>query len=305
MNSIDFVNITKPGKEGYYDLLPFTSGTGFSIKRDYPVDLAYKPPLTVSGDPDVVALIHVILGYVTDDDKKRTPLFIHIRSFSKYLENKRDYDFDNKDCPTRISVENSKHTRKPLTLENTTDYYLDGNNTVINKKGDQVRVNDILDTIFNEHCETTHWLKGVKIRAKINMGSRIAKLFYYLEIAIQYLLKTICGRVIEPSRVRIFGKYEKEDMKLLKTEYIEIFGYKASLNVITTFCVIVIFSYILFKYLLKTNLFIDFFSSNVIEITVSILLLSFLQNVLPQILFALMNIMLVQKNKWQFRKYEI
>jgi len=100
---------------------------GFSVEREYPEDIRFKPPYNVRGIPDVVAIIHVVYAHPADFGDRikgeRVPIYLDIVSYSKYISVHRDYNFDDPECPTSESVGISDSTPRPKEARSMEDYY--------------------------------------------------------------------------------------------------------------------------------------------------------------------------------------
>ena len=109
------------GTDLYQEFIPFTDGKpGFSIKRPYPDNIPFKPPVKRDGSPDVLAMIRVLYNpkglSESDLDLTKAPLWIDVSKHSKYIYNHFGHDFEDEDCPTRESLLTSQPTPKPADL---------------------------------------------------------------------------------------------------------------------------------------------------------------------------------------------
>ena len=126
----------------YYDRVIYTdSKVGFSIKRNYPDNIRYKPAVKKDNTPDNVVTIWV--GYTHPQETKKeidlnkVPLRVRVANMSIYRTHHFDYDFEDPECPTQNSVEHSSSTPKPIGLEyNNEFFYNHEDNVFVNESGE-------------------------------------------------------------------------------------------------------------------------------------------------------------------------
>lgn len=294
----------------YSDFTPLKNEkVGFSVQRKYPPDIRFKPPQTKNGDPDTVAIIYVILlsGEEKEHDGK-IPIFLNVRTFSKYLSSHFDYNFSDPDCPTEESVLESKSSKKPIDLESSDGFSYDPNtDNLENSKGRIVTGTDILGSIFQEHIDTVHPFRGFVIHGKIGLRNSSLYIVEFLVRLLIFLIKIISGRVFEPKDPASgwFKEYSREDMKLLKTDYLDIFGYKASKNLIVIFCVIALIVFFIdINFPLRARLAYGFKTYNIISIGFVIISLYILETVFPLICLFLINLLIKIKINLTFAKFK-
>jgi len=298
----------------YIEYIPFKdANVGFSVKREYPINIRYTPPKTKDGKPDTVALIFVFYGYGVNLAKKeqqnKIPLFLSITTYSRYLSNHFDYDFNEENCPTKDSLQESKSTPKPIGLESLTEYVYDhGTNTLRDSENQKLTGEQILDNLFNEHCNTIHLFKGLALRWKMGSRDRVVKSCDFSVQIGKWILKTFFGRTLEPKDA-FSGSlkiYLKEDMKLLKTESIDVYGYKASKNVIITFVSLILIGYIAaYKIPIKSELLHNMMSNNLVMICFALFSLWLLDHVIPYMSLKIINGLIRLKVKVAFIKFKV
>ncbi len=155
---------------GYENYIPFKDRkVGFSVQRQYPPDIRYKPPKRKDGTPDTVALIRVLYFHPTEVNEPvnpgKVPLSLSISTHSRYLINHFEYNFDDDNCPTRQSISLSKSTPRPIALDSKSEYFYDHhNNSFINNRSESLKGKEVLDRIFQLHCNTIHVVKGRRLR---------------------------------------------------------------------------------------------------------------------------------------------
>ena len=290
---------------GYDNSTPFRRGIGFSVQRPYPSTSRYKPPLKSNGDPDSVVLIAI--AYEPEDRASgfpnRVPVRARVSCYSRYISEHFDYNFqDVENCPTQSSIEASKLTPKPVDLYTASGrYFFDhSKDKLVNSDGQDVAVIDLVNNLYEQHLATVDKLKGFIFRLQLSSLAKASNLCVPLAGFLEWMLKTLCGRTIEPQDIYKWfsGEYDLKDMKLLKTESIDAFGYKASKNVIGTYCALLLIMFIIFKLIGATPHWIKVLSENsVLSIATSILALAFLDHIFPLIMLRL--IKWAHKLRWK------
>lgn len=281
----------------YEQLTPFDSGVGFSVQRPYPQTSRFKPPLKKDGSPDTVALIGVV--YEPKDRDPKSPELVPIRAkisvYSRYIAHHWDYDFDDDECPTQESVAASKRTPRPIDLYTSERYFYDHNkDQLVDSKGNDVVGMEIIEALYSQHLATVDKFKGLIFRLKLRSIAKASNICEPLASFFELVLRFVCGRTLEPKEIskRLSGGYGPEDMKLLQTESIDVLGYKASKNVIGTYCAILLFMFAFFKIRGATPQWIKVLADNsLLGLATSILALAVLDHILPAILLRLINLM--------------
>lgn len=243
-----FGNLTDTG---FYDPVHLKdTKVGFSIKRNYPNDIRYKPALGQKNKkPDNIAALWVV--YTHPSTTRRTlsesavPLRIRIANMSLYRTKHWDYDYDDieGDSPSRDSVEASAATPKPIDLEYPDEYFFNhSRNCFIDRKGRTVTGPEILERVFKDHCRTVHFLWGVRLRVKLLAQNKFAGLLGALTSVLVWSLKNFFGRSIEDddSSAGIFRTYKPEALKKYDVDSLDVLGYKASKQVVVLFCILAI-----------------------------------------------------------------
>jgi len=282
----------------YVKFGPFTDGIGFSVQKAYPKTSKYSPPVIKDGTPDTYALIGIKYGPVqlNSKDPHRVPIFAKVSVFSRYLSNHMDYNFSDEKCPTEESVLASKRTSRPIDLSSSDEYFFDHQqDSFVNRKGNKIEGIKIINDLYALHLATVDKFKGLVLRWKMTSVHRGASLCRPISYLLKWILKTICGRTFEPNDPfrGILQEYRQEDLKLLKTERIDVFGYKASKNVIVTFCILLLAGYLTFNYFSYSPEWLKGIMKNtLLSFAFAVLTISILDHPLPRILFYLVNLMI-------------
>lgn len=311
-NHHELKNIFSLNEEKYKCYTPLTDCVaGFSVQRQYPDNIAYSPPRKPDGSPDSVALIHVIYEIrKISDNSTKVPIALRITTFDRYLSGRFDYNFEDKDnCPTKESVIKSKETPRPIALEEIDNYYYDHeHNRIVDKKDKVFSGEEIVDILFQQHCDTIHPFKGLKIQWLLRSQNKLANFLKLFRDFNQWLLRVFTGRTLDPedSMRGLFSAYKIQDLKLTKGDYLEIFGYKASKNVIVTFCILRLLSHLAYFTLNFDIKFLKSIEENSISsVSAAIIYIWILDFVLPRLFFNLINWSIDARFKVMYAKFKV
>ncbi|MCK4820002.1 hypothetical protein KA005_29830 [bacterium] len=287
----------------YIEFTPFNNEIGFNVKRAYPEESRFKAPVKKDGTPDTYALIGILYqpGRCSSIKPNIVPVSAWISVSSKFPYEHGDYDFSNAECPTEDSVLASKKTPRPVELTVFDQYAYDHNNDKFLDADDKIVEGiSIIDDLFGNHLATVDQFKGLIFRWKLASRNKAGALYGTAIGIIKWLLRTICGRTLEQTSIKngLWRGYSLEDMKLLKTESIDVFGYKASKNVIVTFCSLLLLGYSFIHWTpISFSWLTGVANNSLLAFAFSILLLSFLDHVLPKIFFLSINAL--NKRRWK------
>jgi hypothetical protein len=279
----------------YEDRVLSPKGIGFSIQRQYPKTSKFSPPVKKDGTPDTYALIRIKYD-IMQQKNNLVPISANVFLYGRYISKNDDYDFSDINCPTEESIRASKRTPQPISLSCDGDYFYDHNqDTFTNKKGKGILGIDILDSIYNDHIATVDKFKGIILRLKMGSANKGSVLCGFMKDIFIWFLKVTCGRTLAPSDTSrgFWVGYRQEDLKLLKTERINVFGYEASKNIIVTLCVLLLGGYLIFYNTgwsliwLKTII-----KSTLLSFAFVVLAIAILDYILPKIFFYLVNLMI-------------
>jgi hypothetical protein len=273
---------------------------GFSVKRNYPSDIRYKPAIgQKSKKPDNIAALWVVYTHPDESRKEvsesRVPLRIRIANMSLYRTKHWDYEYNDVegDCPSKDSVEASEATPKPIELEYPGEYFFDHvRNVFVDRKGKTVSGLEILDRIFQDHCKTVHLLWGLRLRIKLFAQDNFAGLLSVLTKFLVWILKNLFGRSIEDDdgMAGLFRPYKTEAMKKYDADSLDVFGYKASKQVVVLFCALII---IISFYRYYNSIADDYWSSvdgsEFLSVVHGLFFIWLLDVVIPWLLFWIIN----------------
>lgn len=296
----------------YSDYTPLRdTQAGFSVQREYPATIRYKPPTTRDGRPDTVALIWVAYGNPAGSnhvmESEKMPIFVSIGPFSRHLSGRIGYDFRSPDCPTKESIKKSRRTPRPIDLESSDEYFYDYKNGQLQDcKGRLMSGQRILDTLFRKHCDTVHLFKGLRLRFQLGSRNYAVKILGVLTQTTILALRFSFGRTLEhddPTETT-WKPYDKDEMKLTQTEYVEKFGIRVSKRVILTFCIL-----ILVLAILTQGFSAGFFSytkvSPLIESCFALVILWILDHPVPYMLLFLVNCCIRLKLRVLFVRFRV
>lgn len=282
----------------FIDCTVFGKDIGFSVQRPYPETSRFKPPVKRDGKPDAVALIGVVYEPERADAKKPAlvPVSAKISVYSKYTSKHFDYDFDDPECPTEESVLRSKETPRPVDLSAIDQYFYDHEKECFrNSKGELIAGVEIIRGLYDQHLATVDKFRGMVFRWTLASLGKASRFTEPLEKLLAWLLKALCGRSLEPEDIMrgIFHPYWPEDMKLLKTESIDVFGYRASKNVIATFCGLLLLLFTICRVAGHTPAWIKVIADNTfLGFAACILAIAVLDHLLPKVIFRLINVII-------------
>jgi hypothetical protein len=289
----------------YHDPITLKDAFGFSIKRKYPEGIAYKPACYRNGDPDDVAVIWISLKEKAEGNL--IPVTFRISGKSIYLDKKYDYDFKDEASPTQESVEKSKKTPSPHSLDYLDEYFYDKDKSVfVDKEGKKFTGQEILDVVFNEHCDTVHPWKGLELRFKQASRSVIYSVISIIIYLLEELLKKAFLRELQ-EKDQYLSYYSGYDsmQRLESINTINIFGYHASRNTVFIFCLLIfIYNYSFYLSWHQGSEYIASLADNYFLIIVhSLFLLLVLDAVVPEITFWTLNKAITIRKYFGFMRF--
>ena len=158
--------------------------------------------------------------------------------------------------------------------------------------GENITGIDILNRAYSDHCATVHLLKGFKLRLKLFAQSKGSGALSLTISFLTFILKTTFGRTLEEedSFSALFHGYKKGSLKKLNEDSLNVFGYKASKPVIIVFCgTVIIISFLRYKFNISGGYLGHIASNNTLSISHGIFFLWFLDVVVPNLIFFLIN----------------
>lgn len=283
----------------YFDPILLTDRkVGFSVKRKYPENIRFKPALKKNGEPDDVALMWVKYTHPEETEQEidplRVPIVIRISKFSKYRAKNFDYNYEDEESPTKESVNRSESTPKPISLNFDNEFFYNHDEAkFFDEKGKELQAEDVLNRVFESHCNTIHHWKGLKIQAKLFSQAKGLGAISILISIITFLLKFLFGRTLDEKDMitEYYHGYESSQFKKLDQDSINIFSYKASKSVIIFFCFFVILLTIVAYFSDYSNGYIPFVTkNNTLTLIHTFFSLWLLDMLIPKLLFKIINL---------------
>lgn len=245
-SSAEFLDIFGDlGETGYEDPI-FLNDTkiGFSIQHKYPNDIRFKAALNVAGKQDSVAVIWVVYKNKSEADRTGLiPLRLRIAMMSKYRALNWDYDFSDPECPTKSSLKSSKDSPQPLELSLNNEFFYDSHTGgLCDANGSEVTGIQLLNLLFEAHCNSVHPIKGIKHQSQKKFGELVLQGFDKSINGCVWTLRNIFGRTLDESRDRsiFLDGYRKEYFKKIEIDSVSLLGYKAPKRAAILFCVLAI-----------------------------------------------------------------
>ena len=280
---------------GYFDSVILNdTKAGFSIQRNYPKDIKFKPARTVSGKEDSIACIWVVYESKKQSSKNTpVPIRFRISLMSKY-RTRHFFDDDDLDPekPTKASLNISQRTPQPIDLNLREGYFFDPHTGgLVDEQGNSVSGVDALNEIYQAHCNTVHPLKGISIRSKQVAHSFSRGVLDWLIDSSKWSLKNLFGRTLNErtDRSSYFDGYKGQDFGKLPEDCIEVFGYKVPKRVLGLFIVMAAFTTYLF-FPAEDQSYADLVVHSEVMLTIHCLAgLLFLDVIIPHLMFAGIN----------------
>lgn len=268
------------------------TAVGFSIQKSYPPGIRFKPAKGIHGDDDVAVIWVVYEPHKSAPNNDLIPIRFRIATMSKYRAVNWDYDFEDENCPTQDSVLLSKSSPRPLDLNLTNEFsYSKKLERLVDAKGNAVKGRDVLEQLFNAHCDSIHPIKGLWWQGAHKLSSFTRWLLDQPVNVFLWLVTVIFGRTVDERRDRsiFLDGYLWNDFKKVSIDSIEIAGYRASKRVVVLFLLIVV-SICIFILPANENTYVgSLIRSEFLMATHSLALLLVLDELLPLLLFFLLN----------------
>lgn len=267
---------------------------GFSIQRKYPTNIRYKPAKNTAGHEDNIAVIWVV--YDTNRQNNNltlVPLRLRIAMMSEYRAKHWDYDFSDDTCPTEESIRESLSSPQPFDLD-LYDYYFHSinDNKFVDANSTDVTGIEILNKLFNAHCDSVHPLKGFPLRSKRATQRIFRFMLDQLINGQKWILEKVFSRTLDErlNRSTYIDGYLKDDMKILAVGNMEIAGYRTSKNIVLLFAIVVVTTALFVLPVTENTYAGNVLRSETLMIAHSLIVLYFLDTAIPNLLFRSMNL---------------
>jgi hypothetical protein len=127
---------------------------------------------------------------------------------------------------------------------------------------------------------------------KISIYEQLAFICGKVIKVLEFILRKLFSRdlkAVNPIESSLEG-YSKNEFREKKTKTVNLWGYKASQNVIILYCILILVAYVLVKSFKINAIFLKgLVSTNITSIPLAILALVFLEEILPHFIFWLLN----------------
>lgn len=297
------------GANEYERYSPFKNKkVGFSIQRSYPKDIKYVPVKGADGSDDTVVMIRVSYDHPSESEKEadpeKVPIRLDIGTWSRYRANHFGWGHDNKDCPSKESVEKSLSTPRPLTLTSNDRYFYNHRKKCfVDVKGNDIDGKEIIEKLYRQHSYTSHALKGFSIRFKIAARDLEVRILAWIIRFLKFLLHACFGRKLGSDKVEekhMLVEYKKEDLEYSTESVLNFYGYRATKNVIITFCILAILLYSAYFIVGKENEYLKGVAGRpFLVLCFSLVLLWMFDHLLPLLILWFMNITIRHRIKLQ------
>jgi hypothetical protein len=286
---------------------------GFSVQREYPKDILYSPLVNGNGEDDTVVLIHVVYAHPdeikTEFDSHKVPIIVRAVTHSRYRVDHFDYDFNDPNSPTKESIEKTKATPMPVALDFDNEFFFDHHSgTFLDHTHEPLSGEQILEIVYKAHCDTAHRKRGRIIRAKLKYQSFASAFFGVIINILISILTKLFGRTLDDNETSsgYYRGYQRKNLKKLSTESLDVFGYKTARSVIILFCLIAAVAFFIkYQFGIQTPYLSKVFSDSFLALTHSLILLWFLDVVMPLILFHIINFLIKTRTNISFKKFKV
>ena len=176
----------------YTELVRFTDGPGFSVRRNYPPHTDLSRVLTRRDEPDLCCLIHFGVS-LSSAPGGVCKMSLGTSLFSRWGENHMPgyHDFSNPDCPTPESLHIRRRAAKPLDLRfsNGEFFYDAADGHFYDEDGRRVTGKQILDYLYDYHCRTLHRWFRTKMHARNAYERAVRRLLREIQRGAGWLLE--------------------------------------------------------------------------------------------------------------------
>lgn len=299
MDSKKFAELFKNIKCNHIIPWKDSESIGISIVKDYPKDIDFIPAVDKKGRTDSVALIKI--GYDRKEavEKEKVPLTIKILKASKYYF-KEDFADPTKDnCPTRESLETSKKSKQPIDLEDTSKFLFDQklNKFYDTKSGRYIDTSYIFNYIYQAHLKT---LKDKVFQFKIKFKEIILRLVESTNKILEKINSSCFGKTIKKKNPfsGYLSPYTRDEYVHISHDSYKtkIFGtdFPVSYQTAKTFIffVFVLFItnyYFHYDFIGFVKLFESAKTNSIFLVSLVSILILFFDNVVPFLIFLLIN----------------
>lgn len=302
MDSESFEALFEPLSAEYSDKIRLIDKyVGFSVQRRYPPSSKFTPALNGNGEPDDVALIHVLIDPDLPASVAGVPLRLRVSKFSKYLAGHFDYDAQDPNSPTEESVKLSKAGTQPIDGMIVERFYVDPEAKQLkDASGRSISGKELLDYAFDQHVRTTSPLHPEQLR--LRLGEANGYLLSFIAIFARFLLTGPFGRELFPDKEMkyLFYGYRREHVRKLSVDSIKIFEYLLPKPTAILFCLMVVIFFFFFHFGGGNSAYLRSISNNgVLAAAHGVVVLWILNDVIPELLRLLLNFAIAKGGRYR------
>ncbi len=189
---------------------------GISILKDYPNKGQFIPVRNKKGENDSVSMIRVyyLKSEFAQAEDKKVPLYVQIQKANRYLFKHPIWDFDDENCPTPASLEESKMSKQPIDLNEFSRYelHLDSLQVFDLKKKKNVSPSEVVEEIYKVHLST---IKNLYLRIMMVLQKKGVEFVYPTTDFLKWVNFHLFGKRIkkpEDIMVGIYKPYAYKDL---------------------------------------------------------------------------------------------
>lgn len=268
---------------------------GFSIQKKYPSNIRFKPAITKDKQQDSVAVIWVVFDKEMHKELSRRPLRIRVAMLSKYRSKHFDYDFEDDDCPTLESLEESKKSKQPLDFNFHSEYFYDSETGRISR-GDRSEITgvELLSEVYKKHCDSVHPIIGAPVRVALGLKLAFIRILDKSIFVCKWILINVFGRTFteDYTKSKHLDGYDLSDFGKSNIDSIELAGYKASKRVILIYCFVVILFSWLFMNSDSLGIFNEILKNEFLTVVHGLFLLIIFDLMIPYLVIKLINLLI-------------
>ena len=157
-----------------------------------------------------------------------------------------DYNFQDKDSPSLVSLNAIKASKQPIDLEDLTSYIFDVSNNKFykDKKENEIKPQRIIKEIYNLHLKTIKF-KGSFFRAKVNLRDKSIKVIGGINKFLEKINQILFGKELQENEnfaIGIFKPYNHKDLVTYKPERVNFLGidFKVSNKALLLFSIVMV-----------------------------------------------------------------
>lgn len=188
------------------------------------------------------------------------PIYLDIGVQSRYLMKtwKRDYDFEDQECPTEESLKISKNSTQPLSLNSSRDYSYDiEREFFVSAEWEDILWMKMITDFFELHILNTKTVSGWLLRSQLKLRKFMTdQILSWIITFIKRILRNCFWRWLEKRwNYHFLEEYTEEDFMPVSPNKLSILWFESNVTKqsFITFCSLIIFLPLFFIYWLWVN----------------------------------------------------